>query len=206
MFTLLDKEQKTPWQDQPLIYRMKWRIYVRDNTVAKLAEVTQFNWGGMASPTEYDVPACAAGVHGCVQNATLNPVSPHWVHSMNGTWHLGQMSNANRGPQKLNGSVAFKTIHGHCHAPTCIVFTVYIAKTMEVLCEQRAAYGNSNKTFNEAGYLDVPPCVFGDADQGLNSLRALPLDTQLFSIKHCKANYGHHGEMSLWQTYGVYGK
>lgn len=40
----------------------------------------------------------------------------------------------------------------------------------------------------------------GHASQGPNGLA---LGTRLFSRKLCKADYGHHGEMSLWQTYGL---
>ena len=60
LFTLLDKDQKTPWQDQPLQYHMKFRIYYRDATppTAVVKNVVQHNWGAMATPTEYDVPKC----------------------------------------------------------------------------------------------------------------------------------------------------
>ena len=32
----------------------------------------------------------------------------------------------------------------------------------------------------------------------------LAFNTTLVSTKRCRANYGHHGEMSLWQTYGAW--
>ena len=62
-----------------------------------------------------------------------------------------------------------------------------------------------NDIFDEKGYITVPPCVFGDKADGLMPARALPFGTRLFSMKKCKADTGHHGEMSLWQTYGVFG-
>ena len=65
-------------------------------------------------------------------------------------------------------------------------------------------YGTSNKTYDEKGYLAVPPCVFGDEKAGLQAPFSLPYATNLFSTKRCAANTGHHGEMSLWQTYGVH--
>ena len=65
-------------------------------------------------------------------------------------------------------------------------------------------YGASNGTFDEEGYLHVPPCVFGTAEEGLNPAFRLPFNTTLFGTKTCRADYGHHGEMSLWQTYGEF--
>ena len=53
----------------------------------------------------------------------------------------------------------------------------------------------------------IPPCVFGSEAEGLlpppGGEKGLPMDTPLFSRKLCHADYGHHGEMSLWQSYGV---
>ena len=54
--------------------------------------------------------------------------------------------------------------------------------------------------------MHVPPCVFGSEEEGLNPALHLAFNTTLFGTKKCKADYGHHGEMSLWQTYGVFYK
>jgi len=185
LFSLLDVNQTTPWQDQPLEYHMKFRVYYRE--ADGITNVIQHNWGGLATPTEYDVPKCGEGVPQC----TL--IDGHWVHTMNGTWTVGQMT----------GGIDFRpvVIHGHCHAPTCIEFNLYNADTGELVCSQKPVYGRSNATYDEDGYLAVPPCVFGDAKQGLVPMQSLPPSTRLFSNKTCKADYGHHGEMSLWQTY-----
>ena len=49
--------------------------------------------------------------------------------------------------------------------------------------------------------------MFGSEAEGLlpppGGEKGLPMDTPLFSRKVCHADYGHHGEMSLWQSYGV---
>jgi hypothetical protein len=192
LVSLLDADQTTPWQDQPLEYRFKWRIYYEEvtpkATSVPISNVVQHNWGGMATPTEYDVPKCGAGVEGCAFE------DGHWVHRMNGTWTVSQM---------VGGGANFEpvTIHGHCHAPTCLDFTLYNADTNETICQQKPNHGASNKTFDETGYIAVPPCVFGDASVGLQPSISLPPSTRLFSIKTCQADVGHHGEMSLWQTY-----
>jgi len=188
LFTLLDKDQQTPWVDQPLEYHMKFRIYYQDSPSIK--NVIQHNWGGMATPTEYDVPKCSEGIEGCSREGG------QWVHRMNGTWTVGEMTGGK--------GIEFVTIHGHCHAPTCIDFTLYNADTGEVICRQVPVYGQSNTTYDEKGYLAVPPCVFGSPEDGLLRSPVLNASTRLFSTKTCSANDGHHGEMSLWQTYCQY--
>ena len=170
-----------------------------------IKDLTQFNWGGMASPTEYDVPKCGEGVFGCTKMT-----DGHWTHTMNGTWTVGDMhpspSRKNE-PEPRNGTgVRFLSIHGHCHAPTCIQFDLFNAETNEIICSQRPLYGNGAGHFQEEGYLNIPPCVFGSEAEGLISPpggdKGLPFATRLFSKKTCHADYAHHGEMSLWQTYG----
>jgi hypothetical protein len=204
LFSLLDKGQVTPWQDRPLIYHHKWRIWYTEveSSPTPISDVLQFNWGGMASPVEYDVPKCAEGVYGCSRG-----VDGGWVHSHNGTWKVSQMTARKtpgipvKVPANATG-VSFVTIHGHCHAPTCISFELWNHDTKTLVCRQEGTFGKSNRTFDEEGYLHVPPCVFGSEEEGLNPALHLPFNTTLFGTKKCKADYGHHGEMSLWQTYG----
>ena len=67
---------------------------------------------------------------------------------------------------------------------------------------------NSFSPLFHSRYLTIPPCVFGSADEGLppppGGEDGLPFGTRLFSRKVCRADFAHHGEMSLWQTYGVF--
>ena len=49
--------------------------------------------------------------------------------------------------------------------------------------------------------------MFGSEVEGLlpppgGAEKGLPMGTRLFSKKVCQADYAHHGEMSLWQSYG----
>ena len=198
LFTLLDKNQSTPWQDKKLEYQMKFRVWFKEvgaPGVEEIANVEQFNWGGMATPTEYDVPKCSAGVPGCSYEGG------RWVHRMNGTWAVQDMVRGRGlGPDE---GVQYRTIHGHCHAPACLLFELFNAETNELVCRQVPVYGTSNATFDEAGYLSVPPCLYGDASEGLLPAVTYPGNATFFSTKTCQADYGHHGEMSLWQTYGV---
>ncbi len=123
---LLDKNQTKPWKEKQMSFHHKWRIYYKETSAADsdhaspvIRDVTQFNWAGMGSPTEYDVPKCTDGVFGCSKDTNGD-----WVHTMNGTWQVSQMMNVNRHPPNATG-ISFKTIHGHCHAPTCIVFELW---------------------------------------------------------------------------------
>lgn len=162
----------------------------------------------MASPTEYDVPKCEEGKFGCAKSK-----DGHWTHTMNGTWTVGDMHpirSRTGEPQIANASgVKFLSIHGHCHAPTCITFELFNADTGEKICSQRPMYGsgNASEDFQEDGYINIAPCVFGVKEDYLptppGGEKGLPMSTRLYSKKVCHADYAHHGEMSLWQSYGV---
>jgi len=58
--------------------------------------------------------------------------------------------------------------------------------------------------YDEAGYIALPPCLWGD-DPGLQPSVLLPPNTELVSIKKNKNTYmGHYGEMASWQMRGVF--
>ena len=48
--------------------------YQEVNASSNMTNVVQHNWGGMATPVEYDVPKCSEGVEGCAFE------NGHWVH------------------------------------------------------------------------------------------------------------------------------
>ena len=83
------------------------------------------------------------------------------------------------------------------------------ADTGEKICSQQPMYGsgNASEDFQEDGYINIAPCIFGEAEDFLPAPpggdKGLSMSTRLFSKKVCRADYAHHGEMSLWQTYGV---
>jgi hypothetical protein len=57
---------------------------------------------------------------------------------------------------------------GHCHAPSCISMELYRNDTGELLCRQLPVYGTgtTGDKWDQAGYLTLPPCLWGD-DAGL---------------------------------------
>jgi hypothetical protein len=102
---------------------------------------------------------------------------------------------------------------GHCHAPACIGIWLYRndpGHEMELLCHQQPVYGQGHidestggNKYDEAGYVTLPPCLWGD-DKGLNPSVLLPPNTELISIKKNRnTKTGHYGEMASWQMRGV---
>ena len=64
----------------------------------------------------------------------------------------------------------------------------------------------SIQLFDEVGYLALPPCLWGPAEEGLMHPTFLSFDTNLTSIKKNNNTYTHYGEMAMWQMRGVYVK
>lgn len=65
--------------------------------------------------------------------------------------------------------------------------------------QQRPTYGDgTDADFHEEGYINVAPCVFGSAEEGLlpppGGVKGLPMGTKLFSKKTCRADEAHHGQ------------
>jgi len=98
---------------------------------------------------------------------------------------------------------------GHCHAPSCIDISLYRndSGTPELICRQASKYGKgdvSHDRFDEAGYVVLPPCLWGDASEGLAPPSWLPPNTPMFSVKRNRNTWtGHFGEMASWQMRGV---
>jgi hypothetical protein len=50
----------------------------------------------------------------------------------------------------------------------------------------------------------LPPCLWGDASEGLAPPSWLPPNTPMFSVKRNRNTWtGHFGEMASWQMRGV---
>jgi hypothetical protein len=96
----------------------------------------------------------------------------------------------------------------HCHAPSCIREELWNADTGEILCNMTAAYGNKrygnlNSVFNEANYLTILPCIFGE-QAGLQYPFVLSQDTNLTAIKYFNNTWRHLGQMAQWTGMMVY--
>lgn len=100
-----------------------------------------------------------------------------------------------------------------------------------MLCRVQPVLGQGNTAMDEAGYLWLPPCMWGSPEEGMNAPPVLKLDTNLTSIKrvcivcnfmkwlllltlycfdiifmHAKVSsvVGHTGVMAIWQARGAY--
>ena len=96
---------------------------------------------------------------------------------------------------------------GHCHAPSCLSIELFRNDTGELLCRQLPYYGGGDVAkdkFDEAGYVVLPPCLWGPEEEGLQASFVVPKGTPLHSIKKNRnTNMGHYGEMASWQMRGT---
>lgn len=98
---------------------------------------------------------------------------------------------------------------GHCHAPSCISIELFRndTGTPKLVCRQTSHYGVgdvSRDRFDEAGYIVLPPCLWGSEEEGLEPPVWLPPNTPMVSIKKNRNTHaGHYGEMASWQMRGV---
>jgi len=187
MWSLLDKDQEIPWKDKPLEYHLKFRWWFKEWD-SSIQNVNRFTWSGEAGPVEYDVPQCAPGTP-----------TEMCVHVIKGEWTVGEMVR-----KSGDGAINLITAHGHCHAPTCLSFDMYIAETGQLLCHQEAVYGTGKGFAQEEGYIAIPPCVWGDPKIGLPAPIRLPYNMTLLTVKTTNSTHAHHGEMAHWQLYGVF--
>ena len=77
-----------------------------------------------------------------------------------------------------------------------------------LICMERPVYGGSGNPalhgthFDEAGYIAIPDCFWGDKEFGLEppaNLDGVPLHM----VKTANATYGHYGEMAGGQPWVI---
>mmetsp|Transcript_48596 Transcript_48596/g.135802 ORF Transcript_48596/g.135802 Transcript_48596/m.135802 type:complete len:784 (-) Transcript_48596:90-2441(-) len=193
MFSLLDADQEIPWPDRPLNYSLKFRFWYQDYNESYHQPVVRTwgsGWDAGAGPAgwgaEYDVPKCMDGVAGC---SRLDDGT--WVHTITSTF-------VTRG--------TLVAAHMHCHAPACLSMAIYNNHTGKLICEQKSVFGGTGRIderrFDEAGFILVPPCLWGSSEYGLEP----PVDlsgTMVTIVKITNATYGHHGEMAHGQVFSL---
>ena len=101
-------------------------------------------------------------------------------------------------------NLTFLVMSPHCHAPSCIREELWNADTGELLCNVSAMYGSEEHgvlgaVFNEANYVAIPPCIFGD-QPGLQEPISLRADTNITAIKYFNNTFRHLGQMAQWQV------
>lgn len=212
--SLLDKEQDVPWPDQYLEYRLKFRFYfeeyepaVNGLRPASHHSLIRLYWQTEAHAGEYDIEQCNEGAP---RDQCIQVITSRWtVRDMmrecslrpDASWCTGTGSTDSEKTQGVELIYAAP----HCHAPSCLSMELYNADTGELLCHMQPIYGNgdTDKDYNENGFLAVPPCLWADDEEGLAKPELLTLDTTLLSIKRNNSTLPHTGEMASWQMRGV---
>jgi len=210
---LLNKDQN-PWPDNKLTYYMKWRFYFQDYRPATPATAdtpavpaSHQNLVRFFKPTEgnageYDVVKAPAGT---APEDTIYQITAHF-QTKDGV----AMCNPRTSPHcagAAGSGISLAYASCHCHAPSCISCELWNADTSELICRQVPTYGKSmaataSNKYDEIGYIAVPPCLYGDEDDGLFPPPYLAYDQNLTSIKKNNNTYGHYGEMAMWQMRG----
>jgi hypothetical protein len=174
---------------------MKFRVYFEEYTNQSEAF---FMFQAIDAGGEYDVPQAPPGTPPELR-----------VHTVSQDFTVGDTLGGET-PPTPNAQVLLLRASTHCHAPACINETLENLDTGELICYNSPLYGEgeypaSGQSFNERAYAaGIPPCFWGDADEGLPSPPRLSLNTRLRSTKHCNSTYYHYGVMAQWQMRGTW--
>ena len=93
---------------------------------------------------------------------------------------------------------------GHCHSPHCISLELFNDDTGELICRITPVRGSSDATYDEDGYLWLPPCQWSEHDPRLPPPPVLTLEANLVTIKRANSSVYHYGVMGIWQMRGAY--
>jgi len=199
---LLDKEQEQPEED--FTYNMKFRFWFQEykdiDSQTSHQNLIRIYWQTEALAGEYDITKCddATPRDQCVFEIKSNFTVRDMINNCD-----TRTNPACWGDVDNNDGINIIYAAGHCHAPSCISMELYNADTNELLCRHDPVYGKSADIFDELGYITIPPCLFGSADEGLPSPTFLSYDTNLYSVKKNNNTNAHYGEMASWQMRGV---
>ena len=172
---LLDKHQN-PWEDNKLVYYMKFRFWYQDfvpATASKPAShqnLVRFFHETEVGAGEYDVVKAPPGT---APEDTIYTITAHFQLKS-----AVQECNPRTSPHcsgDMTAGLNMVYMSCHCHAPACISCELYNADTGELLCSQIPTYGKSptasaENPYDEQGYIAVPPCLFGNSSEGLVSV------------------------------------
>lgn len=214
---MLDADQ--PVRPELLKYHMKFRFWFKEYVPATKTknashtDLPRIYWQTEANAGEYDIPPAFplkdGGIPGYprLKKGELTPGTTCTGTCPNGPdcecVHTIHMYTTLNQPQRLFYA------GGHCHAPSCLELTLYNNDTGKVICQQLPLLGKGNVSlagngkYDEAGYIAIPPCLWGDEGE-LDAAFLLPAGTTLHSIKRNNNTHtGHFGEMASWQMRGI---
>lgn len=104
-------------------------------------------------------------------------------------------------PHNFN-SITWFVMTPHYHAPSAIREELWNADTGEIICNSTARYGNSkygstSAVFNEANYIAIGPCLYGN-QTGLQTPFSIHPSTNLKAVKYFNNTFRHLGQMAQW--------
>jgi hypothetical protein len=209
---LLDEDQEVPaptdtWQ---LKYRFYFNEYVNQSNTYRVW------WSTEATNNEYDVPK---STFDC-----LDPTTPaeNCTHKIVSRFHGEDMLSPGSGcmisgdanacidtkriASEYDGRFQLVYAAAHCHAPACMSIELWNDDTGDLICRNVPVYGNSTtQVQNENAYIiGIPPCLWGDAADGLPPPPVLHLNSNLSTVKRANNTNGHWGVMALWQMRAAY--
>ena len=214
LWLLTDREQEKDISPDIFEYAIKFRFYYQEyREKTATAPASHQNLVRLYHQTEdaageYDIPLCdrnVTAVEDCVYTITAHwqvkdMLSPADVDPILGSSELGS-------PNASDAGIKIMFAGGHCHAPACISIELYNADTGALLCRQTPLFGTSvhpteETPYDEAGYIAIPPCLWGSEEFGLEPAPLLTWETNLTSIKKNNNTHAHYGEMASWQMRG----
>ena len=144
--------------------------------------------------SRYEVPRCAPG--------TPTEACVHEIRAAFTVGDFNRHDGISPAQWGASSSVTLITVHGHCHAPTCLSMELFNADTGALICRQAPAYGGTGVAelvgtpFDEPGYIATPPCLWGSREHGLET-PPLMNGVTIRAVALTNTSYGHHGEMAL---------
>ena len=191
---LLDNDQQHLIPPQKDVYRLKWRFYYEEyipGPIPSHTNLIRLYFQTEAFAGEYDIVKSSSGSH---------EITAHWqVKDMINPCH------PRNDPRCTGNGTGIQLIYAaaHCHAPLCISLELWNADNNTLLCKMEPLFGTGNGIYNEAGYISLPPCLWGSPEEGLSPPQLLHLNSNLTSIKKTNATNSHYGDMASWQMRGI---
>ena len=229
-FFLTDREQDALIPNKTDVYYLKWRYYFQEYEPAQEKEQTKIVAAASkdaTTPINRAIAAAAAAAAPTVNASHQN--LEHWVFLIDQQVNDYEEDNAHYGEASI-GKITAHVVVGedmglenqpkeysgvrplvmtpHCHAPSCIRQEFWNADTGEIICNVtgnygNAAYGSLSDLYNEANYIAIPPCIFGD-QPGLQTPFFLKKGTNVTAIKYFNNTFKHFGQMAQWTGLVVY--
>lgn len=205
-YFLTDREQASLIPNKTDTYFLKWRYYFQEYTPAT-----------PATALTPKAPASHQHLHHWVFLIDAD-VNDYEEDNFDGSWgqksigkitaHLRASDIGLEDVPKAYSKIKPLVMTPHCHAPSCIREEFWDATTGKIICNVTAKYGadyygSPNATFNEANYVAIPPCIFGN-QTGLQYPFSLNPTHNITAVKYFNNTYRHLGQMAQWTGMMVY--